>query len=212
MCIFVVQGVSGICGGIKIASLASTECGGHSSFLRCFGSHKFLDFRDGCVCWIDGYPTPDGAGPLNQTGVMYHFVGHLTLFQSCVGRMSGRGERLASYRTHHSFVHVINQLLTLQAHMPHFFAESTPSNIQSQSHRDFENVPSPHQFVPVWAEHGVMRGTVFTVPASRWTDSDTLHTPWPPPYQGKTARFLKWSAFVEDGFLVMHQDGKNDVR
>lgn len=103
-------------------------------------------------------------------------------------------------------------MLMVQAHLPHFFAEATQSSLQSWCHRGFDNVPCSYKFVPVWAEHGVMRGTVFTAPASRWTDSETLHTPWPPPYQGKTAKFLKWSAFVEDGFLVMRQDGKNDVR
>eukprot|EP00892_Ulva_mutabilis_P006599 jgi/Ulvmu1/4310/UM002_0031.1 len=100
----------------------------------------------------------------------------------------------------------------LMAHLPHFFADMPQLHDHSWRVRGLDDVPSSHQFVPVWAEHGVMRGTVFTIPASRWTDSDTLPTPWPPPYQGKAAKFLKWSAFVEDGYLVMRQDGKNDLR
>jgi hypothetical protein len=73
-------------------------------------------------------------------------------------------------------------------------------------------VASSHSFVPVWAERGAMGGVVWTAPASRWGDSETLVGPWPPPTQGKQARFLKWTAFVRDGHLIMRQDNGNDVR
>lgn len=74
------------------------------------------------------------------------------------------------------------------------------------------DMPSSHDYEPVWAEKGSMGGVVWTAPGSRWGDSDTLVGPFPPATQGKNAKFLKWTVFVRDGFLIMRQDNRNEAR
>lgn len=101
--------------------------------------------------------------------------------------------------------------LHLQAHAPHMFMDMAQTDRQDWRRRQAE-ISSVHNYVPVWAEKGAMGGVVWTAPGSRWGDADTLVGPWPPPTQGKHAKFLKWTVFVRDGFLVMRQDNRNDAR
>jgi hypothetical protein len=99
----------------------------------------------------------------------------------------------------------------MQAHAPHMFMDMAQTDRQDWR-RLKSDVVSQHNYVPVWAEKGVMGGVVWTAPGSRWGDAETLMGSWPPPTQGKQARFLKWTVFVRDGFLVMRQDNRNDAR
>lgn len=98
----------------------------------------------------------------------------------------------------------------MQAHAPHMFMDIAQTD--RQAWRRQAEVASSHNYVPIWAEKGAMGGVVWTAPGSRWGDADTLVGPWPPPTQGKHAKFLKWTVFVRDGFLVMRQDNRNDAR
>lgn len=105
-------------------------------------------------------------------------------------------------------VSVLN--LSLQAHAPHMFMDMAQTD--RQDWRRQAEIASVHNYVPVWAEKGAMGGVVWTAPGSRWGEAETLVGPWPPPTQGKHAKFLKWTVFVRDGFLVMRQDNRNDAR
>ena len=69
-----------------------------------------------------------------------------------------------------------------------------------------------NEHVPIMAAGGVMRGTVFTIPGSAWKDHEGLVGTWPPAHTGKQAKCLKWTAHLDEGWLVMRQDDKNELR